>query len=137
MKKYIAMLIITLLFMPINANSQSGCCSHHNGVSDYCTDDGYAICNDDEISSCLCEIPQFSDGSAINNDVTEENEQRQVNYDIYKLKKENAKLKEQVKKLKQEVKENKYFEILLGFIFFPLTIGIGSLIFEKIFPNKE
>lgn len=55
MKKYIFLIIISvLLFIPLEAKAQRGCCSHHGGVAG-CDSSGKQICRDGTLSpTCTC-----------------------------------------------------------------------------------
>ena len=48
-------IMILILFIPINAKAARGCCSKHGGIN-YCGSNGYYICNDGtESPSCTCD----------------------------------------------------------------------------------
>ena len=55
MKKTIIILLLVISVFPQAVSARSGCCSHHGGVSNSCSN-GRQVCNDGTISpSCTCE----------------------------------------------------------------------------------
>lgn len=55
LKKVVVMIMMgVLLFLPVTANAQRGCCSWHGGVAG-CNSSGRTICADGTLSpSCTC-----------------------------------------------------------------------------------
>ena len=64
MKKVVGCILLIIFLMPLNVSAQRGCCSHHGGVSNSCSN-GRQVCMDGTISpTCACSGGTTSSGSS-------------------------------------------------------------------------
>ena len=108
-------IMILILFIPINAKAARGCCSKHGGIN-YCGSNGYYICNDGtESPSCTC------------NSYSDDNDNAYINK-IDTLEKKVNELEKEKKKLTSELeKANNTNDNILIFVI--ITI-IGIMIYK-------
>jgi len=100
-KKFLNLILITILCCPIIVYAARGCCSWHGGIS-HCGDNGYYICNDGTQSpSCTC----YSSGS--NNDIVLTDTSCEDDYnDIADKNEEIRKLENKVENLEEKIEES-------------------------------